>query len=322
MPGFVDWLRAVAPTKTNNELHEEIRLATGYTLSHAAIASLRRQYHAGQSAESRARAIAECHSDPAPQRLRLLGPEDKEFFVTVTGDCLVTSDWHIPYHDQGLVDRMLLVAKTLGVKQLVINGDFLNQDAFSKWKGHAFQMDWRTEKAIARATIRQLCETFKTIYYIMDNHDRRIMWMHEKPSEFSEDDVLDLITDAISRRHIRASIYYHYVIINATWRVTSPKEYRRTKLSLPNRLAQVYGSHIISGGDHLFGMGMDDSGRYIIANNCCIVNAAETPYINVQDTTYPKWNPGFYAILDNVLHPFIAHEHLWPTWWQRLSKRR
>ena len=79
----------------------------------------------------------------------------------------------------------------------------------------------------------------------------------------------------------------------------------------------MYHQHVISGGDHLFGLGMDDSGRYIIANNMCMVNRQEVPYVNVQDTTYPHWNSGFYLIQDNVLTPFANHPNLWPTWWKK-----
>ena len=140
--------------------------------------------------------------------------------------------------------------------------------------------------------------------------------MHERPSEFTEHDFLRILVDGTVKRQIRASVYYRYVVVNNLWRVTSPKEYRRMKLSLPNRLAQMYHQHVISGGDHLFGLGMDDSGRYIIANNMCMVNRREVPYVNVQDTTYPHWNAGFYLIKDNVLTPFPNHPNLWPTWWK------
>ena len=133
---------------------------------------------------------------------------------------------------------------------------------------------------------------------------------------------MDILLDSATRGVIRASVYYHHVTINNTWRVTSPRDYRRTKLSLPSRLAQLHHTNVISGGDHLFGLGVDDSARYVVANNCCIVNPAEVPYINVQDTSFPNWSPGFYAVFDNVLHPFVLHENLWPTWWQFVDAPR
>lgn len=313
---FVAWITHEGPSLTTVELQEQIERRTGIRPNYSTIRHLRRSLGISCSPENIKRAYQQrtnC-TPPVPSELRLIGPEDREHFVTVTGNTLITSDWHIPHHSRALFERLLIVAKRLGVKQLIINGDFLNEDAFSKWRYHPFNVGWMAEKAAAREVILRLCETFDRIYYILDNHDRRILAMHERPSEFTEEDLLKILETETSRGKIRASIYYHYVILNGIWRITSPKEYRRIKLSLPTRLAQLYHMNIISGGDHLFAMGVDDSAQYVIANNACMVNPKEVPYINVQDSTFPHWLPGFYAVIDDVLYPFILHDRLWPRW--------
>ena len=317
------WLRVHAPKMTNQELQVALSDATGMPITYNQATHVRRlvgvpmEYGAAKRAYNK-----RVHCQPEIQKLILLGPADKERFVSVQGDAIVTSDWHIPHHHEELMTRMLHVAEALKIKQLVINGDFLNEDAFSRWPSHPFNVGWQTEKYIARDVLQTLVKTFDRIYYILDNHDRRILARHERPADFTEDDLMDIMLDATTRGVVRASIFYHHITINDTWRVTSPKEYRRAKLSLPSRLAQLHHTNIISGGDHLFGLGVDDSARYVIANNCCMVNPAEVPYINVQDTSFPQWSPGFYAIVDNVLHPFVLHENLWPTWWQHVDAVR
>lgn len=317
---FVAWFRQHGSQLTNAELARHLAASVGRAVPLTQAARVRDHLGLPQNAATQKRAWAErANCAPQPQSLRLLGPSDAEFFVPVTGDCLVTSDWHVPHHHEELVDQLIAVAQRLGIRQLVINGDFLNEDAFSRWKAHPFNVGWKVEKQIAQALLERLCETFDRIYYILDNHDRRIIATHERSQDFDEADLLDLLVTATTRGKIRASIYYHYVIVNKTWRVTSPKEYRRQKLALANRVAQMQHMHTIVGGDHLFGLGMDDSGRYVIASNMCMVNQAEVPYVRVKDTTYPNWNPGFYAIIENRLYPFPWHPDLWPTWWEHVD---
>ena len=151
--------------------------------------------------------------------------------------------------------------------------------------------------------------------YVLDNHDRRLIAANEHPTEFTESDVVELLTWGVKTKKLRPSIDYHYVLVNERFRVTSPKEYRRVKLTLPNRLAQLHHQDIICGGDHLFGVGMDDSGTYVIANSMCMVDPIRTPYVAVQDTTYPKWTPGFFMIRNNRLHLYPDHDHL--TDWEK-----
>lgn len=322
-PALLAWLREYAPKMTNSELMATLAETSGRPIALNQVAHVRRIAGIRMDHDTSKRAYDKrVHCQPEIQKLTLLGPADKERFVSVQGDTIVTSDWHVPHHHEELVARMLQVAKALNIKQLVINGDFLNEDAFSRWPSHPFNVGWQTEKHMARSLLQDLVKTFDRIYYILDNHDRRIIARHERPTDFTEDDLMDILLDATTRGVVRASTFYRYVTINDVWRVTSPKDYRRAKLSLPGRLAQLHHTNIISGGDHLFGLGVDDSARYVIANNCCVVNPAEVPYINVQDTSFPQWSPGFYAIIDNVLHPFVLHENLWPTWWQWIDPKR
>lgn len=318
---------------TNTELAKTIKQRWDVSLSPGAIASVRRRWFSPMDAQTRRRAYEQRDvtykeaAEAVPTFVRELGPKDERYFVSVTGDCIVSSDWHIPHHKESLVDRLCQIAQAWRIPTLVINGDFLNQDAFSKWKGHRFNVPWAEEKNVARDLLKRLFSVFKELVYILDNHDRRIIAANEHPSEFTESDVIELLTWGVQHRKLRPSMDYHYVVVNGKWRVTSPKEYRRNKLTLPNRLAQLYHQDVIVGGDHLFGLGMDDSNHYVIANSMCLVDPARTPYISVQDTTYPHWNPGFYMIRNNHLRAYPDNPSL--TDWdeeirigQLLQKRR
>jgi predicted phosphodiesterase len=307
LPGLREFLVTDAQHLINKDLAEAIESRWKIRPTHAQLHNLRTRYAATMTEDARRVAYdRRTNTATPPERhvpsfVRELGPKDEGYFVTVNGDCLVTSDWHLPHHKEDLFERLLEVAKAWKIQRLIINGDFLNMDAFSKWKGHRFNVPWNIERDVAQHVIQRLFDTFEEVVYILDNHDRRLIAANEKPSEFDESNILILLTAGTRMQKLRPSVDYHYVIVNKTWRVTSPKEYRRNKLALPTRLASLYHSNVINGGDHLFGLGTDDSGRYVVANSMCLVDPAKTPYINVQDTTFPHWNPGFYMIRNNRL---------------------
>lgn len=324
-PAFKTWLREHGPGLTNAELAEAMSVGTGWAFTSEQVALLRRRFGVPQAPTTSRRAYLERgHCQPAvPAFLeQQLGPADAEHFVCVEGNVAVTSDWHIPHHDADLVERMLAVCRRAGVDQLIINGDFLNEDAFSRWPHHRLNAPWPAEKAIAQDVLKRLLDNFRLVVWTLDNHDRRILVAQEKQyraSGLDEHDIVALIAGNLQNGKLRASIDYHYVLVESgeqVWRVTSPKEYRRTKLSLANRLAQLYHQNIIVGGDHLSGVGTDDSGRYVVASNLSIVDRERTPYIQVQDTTFPHWQRGFHLIVEGVLYTFCQHPGMvnWDYW--------
>ena len=317
IPGFEEWFRQNATQMTNHELSDALDKAYKSDTTRGQIDRMRQMRGLSQSPDTAQRAYDNrSNVSPMPNFVREFGERDGGFFVAVEGDCFITSDWHIPHQKDDLFHRLLEMAEAWNVRTLIINGDFLNQDAFSHHRAHRFQVGWPEEKLAARAILERLSDVFKEIVYIMDNHDRRLLAAMEEKfrGKFDESDILDILTKGIRVRKFRPSVDYHYVTVNGRalpplvpWRVTSPKEYRRVKLSLPHRLAQVYHQNIVVGGDHLFGMGLDDSSRFAIANSMCMIDPARTPYINVQDTTFPHWNPGFYLIRGNRLLAFPDH---------------
>jgi len=321
--GFKQFWLQEALRRTNEELRRMIKDRWDLAPTPAVLDHLRRRYRTQLNPETRRRAYTvrdQQHTTEAqavPSFVRELGPKDEGYFVHVSGDCIVSSDWHCPYQSQPLVEKMLTLAKRLRIKQLILNGDFLNEDSFSRWKYNRFNVPWPEEKASARELLKKLYGVFDRIYYILDNHDRRLIVANEgKAGGLDESDVIELLTWGAQGGKLIPSVDYHYILVNELFRITSPKEYRRVKLSLPNRLAQLYHQHIISGGDHLFGVGLDDSGRYVIANDMAMVNRKEVPYVMTQDSSYPHWNAGFYAIINNVLYPFCDHKNLtdWDYW--------
>lgn len=322
-PAFIAWMRDHSATLTNRELAAAISLSLAEPLAAYRAKELRRRFGLPVDVPTTKRAYDErLHCDKVPVFIQRLGPADTEHFVTVEGNAAITSDWHIPHQDDDMVERLIAVCKRAGVDQLVINGDFLNEDAFSRWPHHRFQIPWPAEKAVATAVLERLLKAFRRVVWTLDNHDRRILAAQERQFQgrgLDESDIVGMVTRGIESGNLRASTDYHYILVKSggqVWRVTSPKEYRRNKLSLANRLAQLYHQNVIVGGDHLSGVGTDDSGRYAIASNLSMINRSSTPYVMVADTSFPHWQKGFHLIVDGVLHTFCDHPGLvnWDYW--------
>ena len=113
MPGFVPWFKQNAPLLTNDEL--SLALVAKFKVDPVStnrLTRLRDEYEGNQSPDTKRRAYAVRDNavtkigEMVPSFVRELGPADKDYFVHVTGDCFITSDWHIPHHKELLVDRL------------------------------------------------------------------------------------------------------------------------------------------------------------------------------------------------------------------------
>ena len=325
IPGFIEFFKTEGPQRTSQELRHLIEDRYHYLPTLSQVENLRRGLEIRMDPAVRRRAIdardlaVEVATEKIPSFVRELGPKDEGYFTHVQSPVVISSDWHTPYTDMDLVRKLIQVSERLQVKQLVINGDFFTQDAFSRWPHHRFNVPWPEEKRSARELIQLLFKHFDCIYFILDNHDRRLLVTQEqKHGGLDESDVIELLMFGARQGKLRASVDYHYVLIDKIWRVTSPREYRRVKLSLANRLAQLHHQNIIVGGDHLYGLGLDDSGQHVIASDMCMVERTQVPYAMVSDSSFPMWNKGFYVIINSVLYPFCDHPSLidWVYWTQ------
>ena len=266
---------------------------------------------------------------PAVARRLVEAPEMEKFDkeLHLKGDWMIAADWHIPYHDAELVEKMIMVAEKFGIKKLVKPGDFMELDAFKIYLDKT--ASWEYEKTKSRNVLKSLLSYFDEDVWLIGNHEVR-MWKRLQGMG-DEEDIFQMVLDAELIRKVKYSTY-PYAVINESWLVVHPKSYSRVQARNAYFLASKYLPRLVERGKspngkygivafhgHLGGFGTDVSGRFEVADGMCMVDSDKVAYKKIKVDTSPEWRPGFFMLLDNYLYPFPKDSINWDFWEKRIS---
>ena len=253
---------------------------------------------------------------PAVARRLIDAPEmekyDKELHLT--GDYMLTGDWHIPFHDADLVEKMMVIAKRFELRKLVIVGDFVELDSFKVFLDKT--VSWQYEKETIRKIIKSLLSWFVEITWLMGNHEIR-MWKRLQGMG-EEEDIFQLVLEKETVGKVQYSVY-PFSIINSSWMVIHPKSYSRIAARNPYFLASKYlvdlvlkkkppngQCGIIAFHGHGGGEATDISGNFQAVDGMCMCDPQKIGYQVLKINTAPRWRPGFMALINNYLYRFPA----------------
>jgi predicted phosphodiesterase len=208
---------------------------------------------------------------------------------------IVIGDSEIPDHDREVFAMAAEMAHRLNIDTLIINGDFIDGDAFSKWSkitnsGQRFS----TEIEIARNTVKEFLKYFSNIYIVSGNHDRRL-------AQATNGQVwLGMFLDDISGVNVSEYSFLTMETPNGEWLICHPKQYSRIPLSTARELAAIKMSHILTAHNHHLSHGHDRSGKFWLVDGGCCRDSKKTAYKTINVTTHPEWIPGFVVLKDGV----------------------
>ena len=214
---------------------------------------------------------------------------------------IVIGDCEIPDHDPEIFAMAAEMAHRLNIRTLIINGDFIEADAFSKWpKISSTGQKFPVEIDLARQTVKEFLKYFNVIYTTAGNHERRLaaetrgaVWLN-----MLMEDQAELIM----------SEYSHMTMDTPAgmWLICHPGNYSRIPLNTARELASVKLCHILTAHNHHLSSAHDKSGRYYVVDGGCCRNPAKTGYKKMNTNTYPEWIPGFVVIKDGI--PIIINK--------------
>jgi predicted phosphodiesterase len=256
---------------------------------------------------------------------RFISNDDVEKYnkeLHVSGDWMLTGDWHSPFYDVDLIEKLLAIADRFGIKQIVIAGDFGDLHAFSPFKDGG--RDWKWEKAKLRNLIKVLIGNFKKVIWLMGNHDLRF-WK-QLQGMGAEDDIFELVIQAETTNKIQYSTY-PYAIINESWMITHPASYSRLQTRNSFFLSSKYMPKLMEKGQspngrygfisyhgHQGGTGFDPSGMVETVDGMGMFEPAKVRYRTMRITTHPEWQAGFMMLRKNFLYRFPKHTTDWDFW--------
>jgi len=229
----------------------------------------------------------------------------------LSGDYIVTSDWHLPAFSPEITNRMLQIASKFKIKNLAIVGDLLKMDAFSK-----FQTDDKDDAEAGIESTLQLIDIlfkqFNRIDWCMGNHED---WFN-KHQEYKLT-LKQLFEYLLEKAGDKIKIYKKsYMVLNNIWRLTHPKAYSRNVPTTERELAHKYRQSIIGTHGHLVGLGFDKSGKEVVAQIGGMFDIDKQHYVKQTDTTHPNWTQGFAMVKNNSLYLFTLNPKQtdWEFW--------
>jgi Icc-related predicted phosphoesterase len=234
-----------------------------------------------------------------------------DFLQVNCKETIVTSDWHIPYINIDIVNRMLQTAKRMKIKTLVIAGDFLSLEVFAFWtQSRQHTPSFVKELSMCETILDMMLKWFEWIIILPGNHERRYWRALDGRDDFTH------LMQYLTRKKVKESMkkielsYYSYIEIKDginpfKWRITHQKNYSKNDLAVPRQLSHKFSNvNILCAHTHHCCLGHAQDGNRIIGETGCMTDAKFFEYMMKDDTTSGAWTPGFITIQNGQA---IAH---------------
>lgn len=220
-------------------------------------------------------------------------------FPRITGDFLVISDLHIPYHDDGFINEAIMAARYWDISRFIIAGDFMDGNQFSK-RGHrlGYQRKWQDDALIGEGVIRVLEEAFPDGGLVLSgNHDK---WFEGNFKGHADADFLYArlfrSSDRVEWTHFEQA---EVVSGGNTFQVLHGSNYSGANpLGVGQKHAANFGCHIIMGHQHHACEGRSHSGNLQVVCMGGMHDPAKLAYLHESPRTNPRATQSYVILKD------------------------
>jgi len=239
-----------------------------------------------------------------------------EELILPYSDCIVMGDSHMPYiHKQALID-MLVRAKELDIKTLVLNGDALDFDwcsYYASMSAPSTIQEVKYHERVIYDIMHALCGVFDKIIIIKGNHDDRIMARLDQRLGIKsvwkmflcpDDDWTDREGNKLPNLLNKCIITERFYAImeggpTGDWLFTHQKNYSSIVGRVASRLSAMKDINICCGHQHHLGSVTSDSDKaHYAIDGGCMFDTSKIEYKNMRHTLHKKSVVGWVEIVD------------------------
>jgi len=181
-------------------------------------------------------------------------PPDYSESIQVNEPTLILTDTHLPYADYEWIGRTLRVAKRLKVKDVVLGGDVVDGNAYSRWGNNGKEGLEHERRAWYDELHPQLSKSgIKHNYWILGNHEDRFARAVDYRT-----DTGDLIRAMFEMKNTTISDYhwcYVYDVYVCHPKGAGEKEHLK--------IAEQVNTHVVCGHSHHWYMSQTNSGKHM-----------------------------------------------------------
>jgi len=238
---------------------------------------------------------------------RKIDEQRKPIFL-YTDAFATAGDFHVPFHDERLMQQMFDESIKRGITKFVGGGDIWDCYMLSKHlKRVHLVTSFEEEGMYVKDVMRRMLEVYDDIYLAMGNHELR--WLKETPNvslvQLWKQAVPDDMTwqQFTSRVHLTLDNHIHVYIDDQDWLIVHPESYSQLPLSVATRLAIKHQCHIVSYHGHNDAHGWDKSGKYRCIDGGGLFDKYSLDYQR-NANAMPEMKSGFNLIVNNEVIPF------------------
>ena len=216
--------------------------------------------------------------------------------LTLGQGFLVTSDWHIPYHQPRLVAAVIAAAQTYGVSDVVVVGDFIDFPTISRFDARDIDSNVGMEISAAGDVLHELVDAGLTVHWSRGNHELR--FFRALKHQVTIHDLIRMcgVDSESVKGYDTEDLWVSHQ--GQTWLFTHQQQYNKNPLTVARALHEKYGEiNVGTAHNHLYAMGYAPNGKDQLLELGGLFDPAKMAYLNVGGaTTYPQQQNGFWVI--------------------------
>lgn len=238
------------------------------------------------------------------QTLQGAPPEKPQLFninlgapIELEGDFLVLNDCQCPTVDEDMARLVVPVAQARGIRNLIINGDFINADWISGYPVLVPLPTAHQEIKAAGYLLEEWLRHFDRIIIHSGNHEDRFLKINAGNLDLGQ-----LVRMMTSSDRVEWSNFDHCWVNSPSgrWLVAHGKHYSVNQLVVADQYAQKFQAHVILGHQHHLAFGFDRWKRYMLVDNGGLFRQAAMSYVMMRATKMPNMKAGFTALVGGV----------------------
>jgi len=225
----------------------------------------------------------------------------------INGDAVICACVHVPQTDQQMWARALAIGDRDKVENLIIAGDIVTADMFSKWNQ---KEEWSFDKELESLRLHLVAAlgVFQFIYILPGNHvQNRIVRVTNGHVRLKH--LIDMagLLDAERERVFTTDL--DFVTLQSgdeKFLVGHASNYSRIDGRVSLNYAEKEEAHVITGNGHRFGQQVSKSGRWFAWDIGTMADPRFMGYAQRALTSFPKMLQSFVAVRDGVVAVYGA----------------
>jgi hypothetical protein len=227
---------------------------------------------------------------------------------------VITTDWHIPYWNPWMAERMMRLAqnwKPEPIRNLGIGADFVDFGQLSIFLPEEEEVPRKLDDDLdhVKEVLDWLLAWFEDLLVLKGNHEARLSKVLNR--QIGMERLGDLVSVLEQFKWSNWSWCVIEDSLGNRWRLTHPGKRWKLLNRLAQELANRYQSNILLAHSHVMSVGYNISGDHITVDTGGMYDPEAIGYQIKTDGAYWRWVPGFLIIDRGKLHVF---NDLWTPW--------